>query len=65
MVLIVLIKGHLTEPFLNVLYAHSSPGIAIMSMGQFTLEGIALALLVTVTVELAKGLNVRRDHIPG
>ncbi len=47
--LILMITGSLTRPFAYLVYSRFRPMVALLSMGQFFLEVVVLALLTTVT----------------
>jgi hypothetical protein len=47
--LVMMINGRLLAPFIYVLYSTFRPALALLSMGQFFLEALTLALLTTLT----------------
>ena len=57
--LMMMINGSLLRPFVYVLYATFRPGVALLSMGQFSLEALALALPEYSDVETLSATRAR------
>ena len=51
--LILLAHGPVFRPFINILYANTDAGTAMLSVGQFSFESIALGVLTGIVITLA------------
>ena len=52
--LVLIISTRLILPFVYIFYSQFSPSIALLSMGQFFLEALTLAILTTFTWRLCQ-----------
>ena len=51
--LILALKGPVFAPFINIHYANTAPGTAVLSYAQFTFETMTLAILTATTLHFA------------